>query len=156
MPHYLVKCPSGTFHADEQPEGFKALGAMENRFFMCECPTPPNGDFVVEMPDEQAQNQILYLFKNGKPLLWDPFSGAVQFSDERDAKGRKTIIYSQAQLDAQLAFMKWIALNVWIPDKQRIYGMSDEVINEQIAKVNALTDPELARVFIVKNLYYDL
>jgi hypothetical protein len=156
MPYYFVKCPSGTFNSDEQPEGFVALQAMENWFFLCQSPSMPNGDFVVQLPDEMVDAQRYYLFPNGKNLLWDPFEGDVEFTAEKDAKGRRKIIYTQAQLDAQLAFMRWMALNVWIPDKKRIYNMSDDVIDEQIAKANEPTDPETMRKFIAKNLYYNL
>lgn len=156
MTLFVVKCQSGTFDPNKQPAGFKVISAIENRFFICECEEPPLEEAVVEFPQEQMDNFLFYLYPNGKKLWFDPFNGVVEFVDVGDNKGRKAINYSDAQLNAQLSITCWFALNVWLPDKQRMYSIPDDAILLQIDEVMALTDPDAARTYVKKNLYYNL
>lgn len=158
MPHYIVKNESGTFEPGSQPEGFSAIGggALENRLFICECPVRPNSEFVVDFPDEQRAKHVYYQHPNGRKLWYDPFNGAVKFGEEVDNKNRRAIIYSEEQLQLQLEYMKWLMLNVWIPDKKRIYEIPDDIIQSYIQQVNDLADAETARIYIRKNLHYNL
>lgn len=158
MPFFIVKNESGTFIHSEQPEGFKVVGggAIENRLFIVECPVAPNSEFVVEYPDEQYAKHIFYQHPQGRKLWYDPFGGAVEFGEEVDNKNRRKIIYSDEQLTLQLDYMKWLMLNVWIPDKKRMYGIADDIVQTYIDAVNALTNAEDARTYIRKNLHYNL
>lgn len=156
MTFFVVKCQSGTFDTTKQPTGFKVISAIENRFFICECAEPPLEEFVVEFPQEQMDNFIFYLYPNGKKLWFDPFDGAVEFAGEIDDKNRRAINYNSDQLNAQLSITCWFALNVWLPDKQRMYGIPDDAILLQIDEVMALTDPDAARTYVRKNLFYNL
>ena len=156
MPHYFVKCVSGTFLREEQPEGFKAGLAIENRIFMCESPTPPNSEFVVELPEEMREKFVYYAWPDGKRLPFDPFNGKVKFSEDQDAKLRRAIQYTPEQLADKLDIMKWLMINVWIPDKKRMYGVPDDLVSFYIEQVNSLVDTVEARTYIEKNLFYNL
>lgn len=158
MPYYIVKNESGNFDIAAQPSGFNVLGggALENRFFICECPSTPTFEFVVPFPDEEYAKHVYYQHPNGRKLGFDPFKGTVEFGVEVDNKNRRAIIYSQTQLQIQLSFMKWLALNVWIPDKKRMYGIPDDIVQTYIDSVHALGNSEDARTYIRKNLYYNL
>lgn len=158
MPYYIVKNDTGNFYASEQPKGFKALGggALENRFFICECPTVPVTCFAVVFPEEELAKHVFYQHPNGRKLPCDPFEGRVKFGDVVDNKNRRAIIYSEEQLAIQLSIIKWLALNVWIPDKKRMYEIPEEIVQSYIDAINKLTDAEDARVYIRKNLYYNL
>lgn len=156
MPQYIVKNQSGTFDVTAEPAGFRVISALENRLFICESPTVPSGEFVVEFPEEQQAQFLYYPFPNGKKLWFDPFVGKVAFGTEIDNKNRRAISYSPEQLSARLAIMKWLMLNVWIPDKARMYGIVDDIVADYIAAAAALTDDNTARTYIDKNLYYNL
>ena len=156
MPRYIIKSQTGTFAPGTQPEGFKTFTALENRLFMVDCPTPPNSEFVVEFPAELHAAFVLYPYANGKKLPFDPFFGAVQFGNEVDNKNRRAIQYTEEQLSARLTVMKWLMINVWIPDKARMYDTPTEIVGLYIAQVNALTDDVAARTYLQKNLYYNL
>lgn len=153
---YIVKNESGTFDAADQPDGFVAIAAIENRLFICESPTEPVGDFVVLFPEEQQQQMIYYAYPNGKKLPFDPFNGAVEFGLEVDNKNRREIIYTEEQMNTKLTIMKWLMINVWIPDKARMYSVPEEIVASYIVAVNNLTDAVTARTYIDKNLYYNL
>jgi hypothetical protein len=153
---YIVKNQSGTFENGEQPDNFKVTGSLENRFFICECSTTPVSEFVVEFPKEQCDKHIFYQHPNGRKLWYDPFNGAVQFGVEVDSKNRRAIIYNEQQLLTQLSYMKWLALNVWIPDKVRMYTISEDIVQSHLNQIDAIDDADLMRVYIRKNLYYNL
>lgn len=156
MKQYIVKNQSGTFDTTIQPEGFKVIGALENRLFICESSDSPIGEFVVEFLDEQQQQYMFYPYPDGKKLWFDPFECKVAFGNEIDNKNRRAIKYSNEQLDAKLNIMKWLMLNIWIPDKTRMYDIPLDVVNDYINQVIALTDTISARTYINKNLYYNL
>ncbi len=156
MPQWIVKNITGTFAPGTQPDGFKALLGIQNRFFVCECPVQPNGDFVVEFPTEQQARFVMFQYSNNKKLPFDPFNGAVEFDAEVDAKGRRKIKYSSDQLAARLQIFKWFMLNVWIPDQQRMLGTPQEVSDRYVAQVNALTTDEEAQIYLQSTLYYNL
>lgn len=157
MPYYVVKNQEGTFHAGSQPDGFAtAHGAIENRLFICVCPTVPNGEFVVEIPNEQLDNFRFYPYSNGKKLPFDIWNGEVKFGEEVDNKRRRVIMYTDEQLAKRLSIQKWLMLNVWIPDKARMYNIDQNIVDGYIAAVDALQDDEAARIHIIKNLHYNL
>ena len=157
MSQFIVKNESGTFVLGSQPIGFVALSALENRFFICESPITPNGDFVVPFPEEQQTEYLFYPYPNGKKLWFDPFNGSVEFDTVVDNKNRRAIMYTDAQLSIKLSIMKWLMLNVWIPDKARMLNMTTEETAVYIDYVNNnLTDDISARTYINKNLYYNL
>lgn len=158
MPFFIIKRDDGTFDHSQQPDGFKPVGggALENRLFIVECPTRPNSEFVVDYPDDVYAKHIYYQHPNGRKLWDDPFRGAVQFGVEVDNKNRRAIIYSAEQLQMQLEYMQWLMLNVWIPDKKRMYNIADDIVQSYVDAVNALTNAEDARAYIRKNLYYNL
>lgn len=156
MPQYIVKNDTGTFPPGSQPDGFQVLSALENRFFICESPSQPLGDFVIAWPEEQQAKYPYYQHPNGRKLWWDPFDGAVQFGAEIDSKNRRKIIYNEEQLQTQLEIMKWLCFNLWIPDKQRMYQIAENIVNQYIFSVHAILDAEELRTYIRKNLYYNL
>lgn len=153
---YIVKNESGTFDMNTQPEGFRAIIALENRLFVCDSPTVPVSDFVVEFPDDRYAQFLYYSLPDGKKILADIFGGLVKFGDEVDSKGRRIIVYTQEQKDTRLDIIKWIILNVFIPDKARMYSISDDIVASYIASVNALETDALAVTYVQKNLYYNL
>ncbi|BAW19115.1 hypothetical protein [Ralstonia phage RP31] len=158
MAFFIVKNQSGTFDHSQQPDGFEIVGggALENRLFIVVCPTTPNAEFVVDYPDEQYAKHIFYQHPQGRKLWYDPFNGEVAFGTEVDNKNRRAIIYSEDQLTIQLDYMKWLMLNVWIPDKKRMYDIADDIVQTYVDAVNALTTAEDARTYIRKNLHYNL
>ena len=153
---YIVKNESGTFNSDDQPVSFKALSAIENRLFICECDETPNGEFVVEFPEDQQRKLMFYVHANGKKLPFDPFKGLVTFGTELDNKNRRTILYTAEQVADRLAIMKWLMLNVWIPDKARMYSIPTDIVQSYIDRANSITDDVEAKNYINKNLYYNL
>lgn len=153
---YIVKNESGTFDTSIQPVGFVAIEAIENRFFICESPQTPVGEFVVQFPEEQARNLIFYRYPNGKKLPFDPFNGLVKFGDALDNKNRREIMYTEEQMEYKLSIMKWLMINVWIPDKAEIYSVPEDIVVSYLNAVDGLTDAIKARTYIDKNLYYNL
>lgn len=157
MPYYVVKNVSGTFAPGSQPDGFAtAHGAIENRLFICSCPTTPNGEFVVEIPAEQLDNFRFYPYPNGKKLPFDIWNGEVQFDQVVDNKRRSAIMYTADQLAKRLSIQKWLMLNVWIPDKTRMYNIEQNIVDNYVATVDNLQDDTTASVYIIKNLHYNL
>ena len=156
MTIYIVKSQDGNFDMSEQFEGFKVISALENRMFICESPLMPVSEFAIEFPPEEYAKMLFYPFPNGKKLWFDPFDGQVVFGDEVDSKRRRAIQYTDEQLAIRLSIIKWLMLNVWVPDKKRMYDIPDEITDSYIAKINALTDDVAARTYLEKNLYYNL
>lgn len=154
---YLCKNTSGTFVPAEQPAGFAVLSALENRFFLCESPSEPTSEFTVTAPDWLPAAMPFYQYPNGKKLWFDPFNGTVQFSEGVDTKSRRTVQYSQEQLDLRLSVFKWLMLNVWIPDKERLDLLDGRVPDNTLTlQASALLSDVDAEQFLKSNLYYDL
>jgi len=158
MTKWIVKHSTGNFDFSEQPADFKVepAGALENHFFICDCSSMPTGDYVIEFPVEQQDNFKYFPFDDGKKLWFDPFDGAVQFGEEVDHKNRRAIIYNAEQHAKRLAFMQWMLLNVWLPDKQRMFDIPQDTVALYVNQINALDDSTVARTYIKKNFYYDL
>jgi hypothetical protein len=154
MTYWLVKDKMGNF--ENQPEGFKVINAIENSFWRCECPTKPTAPFVVEFPNEQEEQLWYYIWPSGKKLLSDPFGGRVHASEETDNKGRRVYTYTQEQMDMRLALIKWLVINVWAPDKQRLKNLDAAVTQQYINDINAFNNDVAAKEYVVNNLYYDL
>jgi hypothetical protein len=150
MAQWIVKNRLANF--DSQPAGFNAVSALENRFFVCECPTQPTGDFVVAFPEQYYGCDELYLFDNGKRTLGIADT-RIQLSEELDYKRRRAIMYTAEQLALRLDMIKWIALNVFVPDKQRMLGADTA---STVQEIEAFTDDKLLRRYVAENLYYDL
>jgi hypothetical protein len=150
MAQWILKNRSGQF--DDQPEGFNPISALENRFFICECPTQPTGDFVVACPEQYQGCDELYLFDNGKRTLGIADT-RIQLSEELDYKYRRAIMYTSEQLALRLDMIKWIALNVFVPDKQRMLGADSAAI---VQDIEAFTSDKMLRRYVADNLYYDL
>lgn len=156
MALYIVKNTSGTFAPGTQPDGFKAILGIENRLFITECPTIPNGEFVVEFPQEIFDQLPYYHYASNKKLPFDPFNGNVAFEDVIDKKGRQRILYNEAQFATRLSILKWMMLNVYLPDKARMQSMTQVEIDAAIAEINALPDDITAKSYLITNLYHDL
>lgn len=156
MAQYIIKNTSGTFEPGSQPDGFATIGALENRMFRVECPVIPNSEFVAEFPTHQQAQFLYYPYANGKKLPFDPFNGTVEFGSVVDSKGRREIVYTEAQQAERFAVMQWLMLNVWIPDKTRMYNIVQEIVDSYISQVNALPDADTAQTYLRKNLYYNL
>lgn len=154
MRFWIVKDKLGNF--ENQPAGFKVITAIENSFWRCVCPIKPLAPFVVEFPAKQEEQYWYYIWQSGKKLLADPFGGRVQASVEKDSKGRRTYTYTQEQMDMRLDLIKWLALNVWIPDKQRLQNLDESVVQKYIDDINAFNNDVEAKEYVVNNLYYDL
>lgn len=154
MPYYFAKHKTGNF--ENQPDGFMVINAIENSFWRCWSPIVPNADFIIEIPEQQEEWYRYYIWANGKKLLADAFNGSVKFSDWVDEKGRRAIEYTQEQMSMRLNIIKWIAINVWIPDKQRLKNLSQDIVEQYIRDINAFDNDVLAKEYVVNNLYYDL
>lgn len=150
---WVVKSPLGQF--DGQPEGFRTLYAIENRFFVCECSVKPMGDFVVEFPEKYQGYSELYQFPHGKRTLGivDP---RIQLSGEADAKGRKTIEYTPEQIALRHELIKWIATNVFLPDKLRMKNLGDDHRDKILSEMEAIADDRDLKDYVKENLYYNL
>jgi hypothetical protein len=156
MTQWVLKNSSGIFnHVLPQPDGFTLIDAIENSFYIAECPTTPNGDFVVELPEQFNNNLEFYIFPNGKKLL-GLTNKTIELSETVDKKNRRSIIYTQDQLDFRISLMKWLALNVWIPDKKRMKNLDDSTVQQLISDIQEFTDDLLLKKYINLNLYYDL
>jgi hypothetical protein len=59
-------------------------------------------------------------------------------------------------LQARLKVFKWLMLNVWIPDKARMYNSPQEVVDLYIEQVAAITDEVAAQTYLKKHLHYNL
>lgn len=157
MKKWFVKKWNGTFEEGSQPQGFSAITSIENRLFLCECPTKPDGVFVVEFPEEaQPPQWEYYTYENGKKLWYDPWNGSVPFEEEVDYKNRRRVMYTSEQLAIRINLIKWIAINCWIPDRARIYNISLEGMNQQISEVLEINDESAITAYVKENLYYDL
>jgi hypothetical protein len=156
MALYIVKNTSGTFAPDTQPDGFRAILGIENRLFITECPTPPNGELVVEFPQEIYDQLPYYHYAGNKKLPFDPFNGAVTFEDVIDKKGRQRILYTDAQFALRLSIMKWMMINVYLADKARMQSMTQAEVDTATAEINALPDDITAKSYLATNLYHDL
>lgn len=156
MPIFIVKSQSGNFDSTVKPEGFRGISALENRFFICESPTKPEGKFVVEFPDEEYAKINHYLFKNGKKVWLDVFDGKVNLSEDVDRKNRRVIQYTEDQMKVRLSIIVWIMLNVFLPDKARLMNLSEVEIQKYKNDIISLSDGELARQYLETNFYYDL
>jgi hypothetical protein len=154
MALWIVKHKTGNF--ENQPDGFKVITALENSFWRCECPSRPISEFVVEFPPEQEAQYLYYKWPSGKKLLADPFGGNVEASEGTDSKKRRTYTYNQTQLDMRLALIKWLAINVWIPDRQRMQSLDANTVQQYNNNINSFNNDVDAKDYIVNNLYYDL
>lgn len=152
--YWLVKHKTGNF--ENQPEGFKAITAIENSFWRCVCPVEPNAEFYVEFGPVQEEQYWFYIWQSGKKLLADPFGGRVHASEEKDSKNRRTYTYTQEQMDMRLALIKWLVINVWVPDRKRIENLTDEQAQKYIDDINTFNNDVDAKEYVVNNLYYDL
>jgi len=156
MAFYIIKNRTGTFVPGTQPDGFKAILGIENRLFIAECSSAPTGEFVVIFPPEQYALLVFYHYAGNKKLPFDPFNGEVQFDDVIDKKGRRRIMYTDAQLADRLDMFKWMMLNVYLPDKARITQMTQADVDRVTVEINALPDDTAAQQYLITNLYYDL
>lgn len=150
---WVVKNHWGQF--DGQPEGFEICYAIENRFFICECPTRPNGDFVVAYPEAYKGYSELYQFQNGKRTL-GLTDTRIQLSDTFDNKARRSIIYTDEQIALRHEIIKWIALNVFLPDKQRMMNIDSGEVDRITQEIETITDDRLLKDYVKENLYYNL
>ena len=153
MAQWIVKNKLGQF--DGQPDGFNAIHALENRFFVCECPSEPTGDFVIPCPEQYHGRDEIYLFSNGKRTL-GLLDSSIQLSEEVDSKNRRAIMYTEEQVLFRLDMIKWIALNVFIPDKQRMQGLAGADVEVLVQAVESFTSDKLLKNYVAENLYYDL
>ena len=155
MPLYWIKNSDSEFDHATQPEGFCPLTSRENKFFLVESPTIPVGEFIVEFPPELYENYALLSWKNNKKVYGDPFNGKVAYSDVIDARNRRAIRYTQEQLDQRRDIWKWIAVNLFVPDRERITGDS-ATTTKCLTEIDLIsTDTDMCQ-YIVDNLYYDI
>lgn len=153
MSQWIVKNKLGQF--DGQPDGFNAVHALENRFFVCECPSEPVGDFVIACPDQYRGRGEMYLFGNGKKTL-GLIDSSIKLSEQVDNKNRRVIMYTEEQVLFRLGMIRWIALNVFIPDRQRMQGLSSNDVEALVQAVESFTSDKLLKDYVAENLYYDL
>jgi len=156
MKQWILKNSSGIFDHDvSQPDGFLTIDCIENSFFIAECPVEPNGDFVVEFPTEYHNNLEYHIFPNGKKVL-GLTNKEINLSKDVDSKRRRAIMYTEDQMNFRISLIKWLALNVWIPDKKRMKNLDDSVVQQMILDITGLNDDMLLKKYISDNLYYDL
>jgi len=65
-------------------------------------------------------------------------------------------MYTEEQILFRLGMIKWIALNVFIPDKQRMQGLSNTDIEVFVQAIESFTSDKLLKDYVAENLYYDL
>lgn len=155
MPAYFIKNCTCSFDHSTQPEGFASIIGIENKFFLTNCPTTPTGEFVAEFPQPLFENYAYVLWENGAKTMADPFQGQVTLSEETDKRNRRVITYTEDQLAIRLEIFRWIAVNLFVPDKEQITGNTAATITHlaEIALISKDTD---MRQYIIDNLYYDL
>lgn len=156
MATWIVKNTQGAFDFSEQPEGFRTVMGIENRFFICECPTQPVGEIVLEFPIVYPDWHIIYIYTNGKRVLNGTFDGPIELSEDLDRKNRRAIIYTSEQLSLRLQVIQWLALNVWIPDKQRMLQLEPSEVAALQAGIQACVSDVEAKQYVTDNLYYNL
>jgi hypothetical protein len=156
MAQWILKNDSGIFnHHAPQPDGFKMIGSLENSFYIAECDSQPNGDFVVEFPEEFYHSMEFYIFPHGKRLLGVNNTN-IPLSEDVDKKNRRAIIYTDEHMIFRISLIKWLALNVWIPDKTRMLSLDDQTVSKLVQDIQDLNDDILLKRYIADNLYYDL
>jgi hypothetical protein len=156
MAQWLLKNSSGIFdHSRPQPDDFKLIDAIENSFFVAECSVQPNGDFVVEFPQQFWGCLEFFWFQNGKKTL-GLTNQSIALSTEVDSKNRRAIMYTNEQMDFRIIMIKWIALNVYIPDRARMQGLNETVVHQLTLDIEGMNDDRLLKQYIKDNLYYDL
>lgn len=155
--YWVVNTENYEFNYKEQPADFEIIAGIENKFYIVRAlDGKPKGDYVVEFPLDLVKWIPYYQYANGKKLPFDPFNGEVSFGETVDLKNRREIIFTDEQLNMQLTLIKWLMLNVWVPDRQQRLGVSDAAVSLQLNEIDSLTDSEAARTYIRKNLYYNL
>ena len=155
MPIYWVKNSTGSFDHSDQPEGFNPIGSRENKFFLCESTANPTGEFVAEFPAELYDNYDIANWPDGKKPCGDPFNGKVAFGEEVDKRGRRVIMYTAEQLVQRFELWKWIAVNLYVPDKERLTG-DTEATSTHLADIALISTDTDMRQYIIDNLYYDI
>lgn len=153
---WIVKSYRGQF--DNQPQDLRAQYAIENRFFVCDCADKPNGDFVIEFPEQfhGISTQFIYLFQNGKRAfvhLTEEYG--ISLSEDADHKGRRAIQYTPQQIQFRLDLIKWIALNVFLPDKKRMLNIDQAEVERVTNEINSFSDDRLLKDYVRDNLYYN-
>lgn len=151
---WVAKSIRGNFY--NQPEGFRALYAIENSFFVCECPVAPNATFVKEFPERYHNTNILYEVQNGKRvfLSLDPAHG-IKLSEDTDKKYRRAVQYTPEQIALRLELIKWITLNIFLPDKQRLLNIDPAEVERITQEVESFDDDRLLKDYVRDNLMYD-
>ena len=155
MPIYWVKNSAGSFDHSDQPAGFNPIGSRENKFFLVESPTTPAGEFVVEFPNNIYENYGMANWPDGKKPCGDPFNGKVAYGDEVDKRGRRVIIYTAEQIIQRKELWQWIAVNLFIPDKERLTG-DTAATTRHLSEIALISTDIDMRQYIIDNLYYDI
>ena len=154
---YLVKNTSNTFDNDLQPSGFRAIMAIANRFFVCECPEIPNGELVVSFPEECQKDFVYFQYNDGIKLPFDPFNGEVEITSlAKDHRGRQVYRYNEQQISRKMAVTKWIMINVWLLDKANMENLSQNQIDNMMQEINSIDNLGDLRTYIRDNLCYNL
>ena len=65
-------------------------------------------------------------------------------------------MYTDEQLALRLEMTRWIALNVFLPDKKRMLNISDEEVARTTQELESFSDDRLLRDYVKENLFYNL
>jgi len=156
MAAYFVKNSSMSFDYGKQPKEFRAIYAIENRFFLCESPKSPVGEAVIKIPEEQEENFIFFRYPLGVKSAFDPFGGQVAVTSEPDHKGRVVYRYNEDQISKKISITKWIMLTVWLPDRATMENIPQDQVDSMINEIQNLNTLVELSTYIKTNLYYNL
>ena len=64
-------------------------------------------------------------------------------------------MYTAEQLAQRLEIWRWIAINLFVPDRERIIGDSGAT-NQYLSEIALISTDTDMRQYIIDNLYYDI
>lgn len=147
----LVKHTTADFTA--VPKTIQVKRAFPNRYFLYESSEPIQlapESLTIEVPSELHQGLRYFDIPNNKRLRINTVGPEVETIPET---GRLRIQYSDSQLEQRIAFKRWLALNVYLPE---MIPMGLFVRPSVLRQLENETDDSIIDTLIQENFYYDL
>lgn len=150
MAHYFVKAP----REDDVTITIKTW--KENKFAVVEADVQPQYDIAVEIPEDLYNHFYMYDHPQGKRHRAVILRPDLVNMIGPDSTGRWKIAYTDDQLSIRAAMFRWVAVNAYIPDMERMGLASPERVTELQQQLESLNTDDEIKQFTVNNLYYDL
>ena len=115
---------------------------------------------VVNLSRRRAVEQLLGVVPRSIGYLQGGYKGStiqskVQLFNTITQTGR--IVYDTGyQLSIRAAMFRWVAVNAYVPDVERMGLVSPERVTELQQRLESLNTDDEIKQFTVNNLYYDL